>query len=220
MKEVLLIRHLESQKNLEDRFSASPAHSQLTISARRVGRELKEALEHSRFGPRPGIMISSPAVQAIQTAQILATAFRCKIETVDGLASFRMGALSDITESDAINTHPNFMRQLKLYRVGVFNSYRLQLPANSEDPRKFERRIWINFEKTLLKHRSKDTILCVLSRSAITAILLKVARETLEYPRNFYGYIELATGSISRLRHKRGRWSIEAVNVQMIKVGD
>lgn len=222
MKNVLLTRHLESVKNLEHRFTASDDCSSLTDQGRKFGPQLATGLFdffRKRDGqPNRGVLVvSSPAARAKETAAFVADKFQCELIAIDEFRSFQMGKLTNVTETDAKTSCPLFMNQLSLYRHGLFNSYNLSLPTGSESPRQFESRIQKGLRYSLAVAKSRDMIF-VLSRSVITGLLLFVARKCNDYPRNFYGYVELGVGQVSWIQLKGEKWRIQGVDLSVKKL--
>jgi broad specificity phosphatase PhoE len=101
--------------------------------------------------------------------------------------------LAGIEEVKARRIAPRFVDDLELYRAGVFNSYRLS--GYGEDVREFETRI--NASLVRLLATDFKLVAIVAHRSSITASLIILARLSLGYPENFYGYIPLELGNLS-----------------------
>ncbi len=219
MKDILLIRHLESVKNLDQRFTASDDCSALTETGRQLGPQLAVGIsthfyKRGRRSSNNVLVVSSPAARAHETATFIANKCKSDLIIIDELKSFQMGKLTNVTEDEAKTSCPQFMKQLSLYRHGLFNSYHLQLPPGSELPRLFEARIQRGLRRALKVAQKRDVVF-VLSRSVITGFLLFAARKSYNFPRNYYGYVELGVGRISWIQLNGGKWKIQGVDLSL-----
>jgi broad specificity phosphatase PhoE len=105
------------------------------------------------------------------------------------------------------------MKQLQLYRKGLFNSYNFTVADNKEPKLAFEARIASCLDKIMCA-TDEDVKVVVSHRAPITAMLTAVARSAYNYPHDFSGYVELTLGYVSLLERSEARaWTIHEVNI-------
>jgi broad specificity phosphatase PhoE len=128
-------------------------------------------------------------------AEVTAAAIGCNIRVDSGLNAISAGSLAGMREAQARQFAPGFVDDLELYRAGVCNSY--HLTGYGEDVQEFERRVKASLERLL--GTDFKVVVVVGHRSSITASLIFLARLSLDYPENFYGYIPLDLGHLSAM---------------------
>jgi broad specificity phosphatase PhoE len=212
--DILLIRHLESTKNLRNSFSSDSNSEALSHNGHAEGSRL--AADIGAFAQLTGRSVQgvhcSASNRTEYTARLIASEIGTSVLTHVELRSFHVGVLAGSSEQRAAHILPEFMQQLALYRSGLFSSYDLSLPAESEVPRNFERRVMVKLTEIMTEKR--DLEILVLTRSVITAVLIAIARSAYGYPDSFYGHVPLDLGRVSWLTSKSGiGWLIRAVNV-------
>lgn len=210
--EIILVRHLESLKNLTNSFSAPNDMEPLTRSGLMYGHSLASGIA-SFANARQHLVkavYSASSKRSISTADIIARELSVPVIDYNSFRSIR-SAFAGIPESQL---PPTFLERLILYRKGLLNSYDLKFPDGSEEAVDFEKRV-VSCMQDILGIPNESLKIIVLHRSSLTALLLHFAREYYSYPRYFYGYVELNPGYVSWLRKtKRHGWRIEAVNVE------
>ena len=118
-----------------------------------------------------------------------------------------------VKKDEAAITHPRFLRELRLYRSGLFNAYHFTVAEGHEDKRDFERRVASCID-AILAIPEEDLKIVIAHRSSITATLLRCARESLGYPRSFYGYVRIDLGRVCWLEQKGpSRWCFHGINL-------
>jgi broad specificity phosphatase PhoE len=212
--DIILVRHLESTKNINDTFSSEESLETLSPGAQIEGGRLADHL--ARFVQGRGSVVRSLHCSAAErtesTARLIAGKLNAKVLSHVELKSFSVGLLAGVSEAKASCLMPEFMHQLMLYRSGLYNSYALSLPVDSEKPRAFEDRI---FAKVMeITENKNDLEIFILTRSAITAMLIAFARHAYGYPDDFYGHVPLDLGRVSWLTSTTERsWHIKGVNM-------
>jgi broad specificity phosphatase PhoE len=215
---LLLIRHLESEKNIANTFSSSDDFEPLTRSGQAEGMNLANDLARfiSYRKLRVGAVYSANSQRARTTAEFIAHRIGVPVLPFDGLVSIGSGQLSGMREEQVEEIEPDLVWKLHLYRAGVYNSYDIRLGSGAESIPDFERRV----QKTvsaILAIPDEDLKVIVTHRSPLTATLLHFARSFLNYPNNFYGYIQLDCGKLSFVeKTDDGRWLIRRVNCNAI----
>jgi broad specificity phosphatase PhoE len=211
--DILLVRHLASAKNVENRFSSVADNEPLTEDGRLVSTGL--AVELAQFvrirGGRARSVYCASSERAQATAHAIASFLNIPVEAYTDLCSIRT-ALAGHTEAYVAQEDPEFMHQLQLYRLGLLSSYSIRRQPNDEQLLDFEHRIAQRVESIIQVPEEPIKIL-VLHRSPITATLIRFAREYYRYPQDFFGFVPLDTGNISWICHHEGMCTIRAVNV-------
>lgn len=213
MQNVFLVRHTESDKNTQATFAARDGGEVLTpigqVQARTIGQAL--ATLSSNLGRKIGFVASSKSMRSMQTAELIAAELECNVQVFEGLASIGSGILAGATEQEAQATHGSYMRALRLYRAGLFNSYDIPEFEGKEEKRVFEARV--NAAYLEITRNENSDIIVVSQRSPITAMLLEVARANHGYPQDFFGFVQLDLGRVSWIvKSETGSSEIKAVN--------
>ena len=160
---------------------------------------------------------SAQSERAESTATSIARRIGVPTKSFQALRSIRV-AYPGVSEDDVAELNPEFMSQIALYRLGLYNSYDIVLPDGCEACGDFEKRVMAAIYE-LISIPEESLKIIVLHRSAITATLFHFARKHYLYPEDFYGYIPLDLGHVSWLeRIDDSKWIIKAVNVTSDKL--
>lgn len=210
---LFLIRHTESEKNKDNKFSSSNDDENLTVKGNSDAIEIANyvsdfAIKHSY---KSKSVYSANSIRSIKTAEKIANSIEANIQIEEDLRSTRPGVLEGVRKDKIKETHPEYAQQYYLFEKGVFNVYDFKNPKDKEPKRKFEERVTACVDR-ILSDKSEDIKIIVGHRSSITAILLYFARKYHNYPENFSGHIPLDLGCVSILKEKDGRWEILKVN--------
>lgn len=202
-KLIIFLRHPESSKNVLTRFSSPDGHEEITNNGEsqisNMIKVLNEPLLRSSAAYSGCCVICSSSARTKYTGEKLATAFTAEIIVDQDLDPILGGQIAGLEEVIARRTAPEFMHKLDLYRAGVVNSY--DLKGYGEDVHAFERRVSRCLDRiALLQH---EVIFVIAHRSSITAALILLARSSLGYPTDFYGYIPLDIGNASAVLFRR-----------------
>lgn len=194
---ILLIRHLESTKNINKSFSSHNDNEEITQNGFEKGIELSDSIHQfmKKNGLRTSCVYCANSQRAILTAKLIANELNIGIKPFDELRSNKAGALEGKSEMEALNLNPLFMHQLKLFRTGIFSSYNFVKMDAREDKHHFENRVNKCVDSILCKRNDTLTII-VLHHSSITAAVIRFARELYSYPKDFYGHIDCELGHL------------------------
>jgi broad specificity phosphatase PhoE len=193
MKKIILLRHFESDKNIANRFSSSIDTDSLSIiSDDYIKLYTENLLTINNYFAIEEIHCSN-SLRAANTAKIITNKLPYKkIARHKEFNSIKYKS-EGISEEDAIRIDPKFIQGLNLYRKGLYSSYEIKTPIGSESVHDFEGRV-INCFNSILNKNNSQIYLFVLHRSPITAILINIARKHYNYPKDFFGFIELDLG--------------------------
>ncbi|MGE9942694.1 histidine phosphatase family protein [Bariatricus sp. SGI.161] len=194
---LLILRHLESNKNTHRKFSSLEDCEELTSIGRCMGNEIAEYIAtfvdaHSFNVKR---VYCANSARAIETAKIIADKLGVEICAFDELRSNNSGELRGKSESEAQRINPTFMKQLKLFRAGIYSSYDFVNVLNREDKHDFENRVNLCLEKILTQDLGTLKIV-VLHHSSLTAAIIHFARKFYNYPKDYYGHVACELGNI------------------------
>lgn len=210
---LFLIRHTESEKNINNHFSSMKDDERLTPKGEMDAEEISKHI--SDFVARHSCICkniySANSARSIKTAEIIASSIHANIQIEEDLRSTRPGVLTGMKKDEIQETHPEYAQQYYLFEKGVFNLYDLNNPDNKEPKRDFEQRVNACVEK-ILSDKSEDLKIIIGHRSSITAILLSFARKYHNYPNYFSGHIPLDLGCVSVLSERDNIWEIVKVN--------
>jgi broad specificity phosphatase PhoE len=213
MRNILLLRHAESEKNSNLQFASKDGMEALTNAGIRSSEAIASDFRdfERATGRKIGLVASSISQRSTITASIIAKALGCKKTEITGLESIGSGFLAGVSEVEAWRVHPGYMKALELYRAGLYNSYDIPEFEGKEDKKVFERRVSAALDAVVLG--TELDLVIVAQRSPITAILLRVAREFYRYPKDFFGHIQLDLGRVSWISSSPRAWTIHAVNL-------
>lgn len=194
---VLVMRHLESQKNICKSFSSHTDHEKLTLNGETLGKTIGENI--FRFVQKHNLSVNhvycANSQRAITTARFIADRLSIDVLPFDALRSNKSGALHGKSEEEAEVINPLFVKQLKLFRVGLYSSYDFVKVYKRENKHDFEKRV-IDCLSLITSDTNEDLKIVVLHHSSLTATMIHVARELYNYPSNFYGYVACELGNI------------------------
>lgn len=103
---VLLVRHGETDWNLEQRFQGV-SDIPLCERGRAQAASLREHLDGERFD----VVFSSPLQRAHETAEILSGMPRARIETIPEIQEMNQGELEGLTWKELLAQHPEIISQ-------------------------------------------------------------------------------------------------------------
>ena len=156
--------------------------------------------------------------RAISTAEIIADSLNINYIAYDDLLSTKAGKLAGMNEKDAFETNPDFIRQLYLYRKGLYNAYLFTVAEGKENKKNFERRVTSCFRKIIKNNTQNGLVVIITHRSPITTILIDFAKKFYDYPKKYLGYIPLDLGKVSWLKKENNNWEICRINEHIGKI--
>lgn len=194
---LLILRHLESKKNIEHCFSSDADEEDLTDCGSIKGKEVAEYIDTfvSKHGYSVGTIYCANSKRARNTAKIIADKLNVDVCALDEFRSNNSGALRGKSETEAKKVNPLFMKQLKLFRAGIFSSYDFVKVHDREDKHEFEKRIG-NAMQRIKASDDHDIQIIVMHHSSLTAAVISYARKFYNYPKDFYGCVACELGNI------------------------
>jgi broad specificity phosphatase PhoE len=218
---LLFIRHLESEKNLNNSFASFNDDEPLTEAGKAMGEELGDVLSELVKNNNINIknIYSASSKRGLETAQLLANKLKLPIVSFDELCSSRTGSLQGKSEEEVQKENPNFIKQLELYRKGLLSSYEFEIIEGKESKASLEKRV-MDTVNNIINDIDEDLKIVIFHRSSLTACLINYARESYSYPKDFFGFIKLDCGNVTLLTNKYSNrnWSFECVNDPAIKL--
>ncbi len=210
---LFLIRHTESEKNKDNKFSSSLDDENLTVKGNADAVEIASYISEFiiKHSYKSKIVYSANSIRSIKTAEKIANSIDASIQIEEDLRSTKPGVLEGVKKDKIKETHPEYAQQYYLFEKGVFNVYDFKNPKDKEPKRHFEERVNACVDR-ILSDKNEDIAIIVGHRSSITAILLHFARRYHNYPENFSGHIPLDLGCVSILKEQNGCWEILKVN--------
>ena len=211
---IILVRHLESIKNLHSQFASDTNLEGLTDAGKKDGEFLAHHInEYIKCNTlKIKKIYCADSSRAIETANIIAVKTETTVEAHDDLNSIRHNAFSGLPEDEIEKISPEFIYQLKLYRLGLFNSYQIIHNEQNEKVTDFEKRV-IKTLVSIIENQEQENIkIIILHRSSILATLFYFVRTYYNYPKDFYGYVQIDVGHICLLEITDNSLIIKAVN--------
>jgi broad specificity phosphatase PhoE len=211
---LLLIRHTESEKNINNQFSSENDDEKLTLKGKReslyLSYQIKEFMDLHKLSCKN--IYSANSARSRGTSKIIAKELNLNLCFEDALRSTKPGILSGKSEEEAKKSNPEYMQQYYLFRKGLFNVYNFNVPDNKEPKKRFEKRV-LGCLTNILLDKSESIKIIIAHRSSITSILMEFSRKYYNYPSDFSGYVQLDLGYISLLKKdEENNWEILKVN--------
>jgi len=122
---IILIRHTESEKNVNQQFSSYNEKEKLTAKgikqSENIASSLIKFIKKNKLKAKN--IYAANSSRSIETANIISHHLESKLVIEDNFISTRPGALAGKTEVEAKSSNPIFIEQLNLFRKGLFNAY-------------------------------------------------------------------------------------------------
>lgn len=211
---IILIRHLESIKNVKTQFASNKNLEGLTKKGENQGIILSKKINnYIRYSSsKIKNIYCAESSRAIETANIIASEMNLSIKPYVNLNSIRHNLFSGLSENEVEKIDPEFIYQLKLYRLGLFNSYCIKNHEENENVIDFESRIVKSLTDIIENEEDENLKIIILHRSSILATLFYYVRFYYNYPKDFYGYVQIDVGKICFLEITNGLLFIKCIN--------
>lgn len=181
-KTILLIRHAEARKNIDDIHGGSGTG--LTenglLQSQAVGLYVKK-----RYCPKNGILVTHQLPQVLQTASIVNEFLGLPIVFDERLKGIDLGAMAGLSRNEARQKYPIYAEKLELWRNGKISPEEVILPQG-ENFDSFKFRVdeaW----KSWLKKEGKILVSILTNSTLIMIYNLVLMSEKFEY-RNYAVY--------------------------------
>jgi broad specificity phosphatase PhoE len=202
VKWILFVRHLESTKNLEDRFAKKDDSDSLTELGLKNTKDL--AVEVWRFVQSltdRGVMVaSSDSPRAVESALALAKLGKLEVFQDKELRSIVVPETEGLSAVEILESDPGAAREYNLYRAGLFSSYELKYTG------KYSKVYEASVDRALRKYLKVAADVCVIfaHRSTFTTALIAYARTLGHYPNEFFGFLPIDFGSSTLVEFSGG----------------
>lgn len=197
MKHVLLVRHPESSKNIQDRFASESGEEPLTRRGqddlRNLAHEVTQFASHLRAYAVS--VHASPSARSMGPARVLADQFGGQLFLDANLASIVNAETSGRSFAQLAVEDVALAREMNLYRAGLYSSYAIR--KISKNTRPYETRVQRALES--IRSLNNDLAVIVAHQSFMTFALIHVSRLCRHYPSDFFGKVHLELGSCALL---------------------
>ncbi|MBE6738296.1 MAG: histidine phosphatase family protein [Ruminococcaceae bacterium] len=214
---IILLRHAESGKNVKNSFSSAEMDNNEVLTQNGIEQAScmgDSILNYCKKNNIKNINVySAKSLRSLQTAEIISRKLNCTFKSIDGVKSFNFGTNAGQKEIDVKREQSKFYHDLTLYRKGVVNSYDIIYEGSKETLKNYESYVCDSINLFIDKMKENELSIFIIHRSAITAYLLFLARKYLNYPEEFYGYIQLDLGGICIFKLKNGELEYLDVNL-------
>ncbi len=195
---IILLRHVESEKNIRKTFSSRSNQERLTTFGTEQSVHLAKCI--AEYGTRNMLKIkhvyAANSERARLTASAIATQCASDILCENSFLSVTTDeSLKGKTEKEISAINPQFIEELNLYRCGLFNAYRYSTVADVIKSGEYEKKVISTFNR-LLDDNTETLKVFVMHHSSITATLIYIARSMGIYPQDFYGMVEADLGKL------------------------
>ena len=139
---ILLMRHMESEKNINRTFSSISNEECLTTKGKKdcyiIAETINEFVTKNNLNVKN--IYSANSIRARTTASVIAEKLGLSVMAFDELCSNKSGELLGKSEAEANKINPLFIKQLTLFRAGLFSSYDFVKVYRREDKHEFEKK--------------------------------------------------------------------------------
>lgn len=201
---LVFVRHPETRKNLIQGFGGGHVDNESTERGRKSSVSIMRAFsEFAAMLPQCCTISvwSSAEPRTDAVAERLARMIGAEWVRDPRLGPVNNGPLAGMTAERVSREVPEYFHSLQLYRRGLLNSYHLEHPGESLQV--FETRVQNSL--AAIEDSSRSLSIVFSHKSTIGASMIYFARKFCGYPRDFYGYIEVPTASISVISPARRR---------------
>lgn len=190
---ILIYRHPESTKNTEVRFAGVDEADIVTEKGYAEIATANAMLEGLTQGVNTIAVYGPGSTRCREAIDAISEVVGVSPIWLDDLVSIRGGLIAGKTEAQVEQELPEYSRQLDVYRHGLISSY--DLGHTGEDLHSFEERVSACLR--IVEGHDVRIAVVVMHKSAATAALISYARRFHNYPDEFFGYVDLPTGSVS-----------------------
>lgn len=197
---VVLVRHGETEYNLEGRWQGSGSDVPLNATGRGQAGRVAEALA-ARFGAELATIYSSDLARALETAEILAERLRVPVVEAPALRELSHGAWEGRTQAEVEARWP---AEYAAYLADPFRIGR----GGGDSYDDLERRVWPALERLAGLHRGRR-IVAVSHGGPIRLALSRILDRPLE-DRDALGVVN---GSWFEVSRSSAGWSLESSGI-------
>lgn len=198
IKRIILLRHVESEKNIRHSFSSDLNKEQATDKGLRQAETIARCIAEyvKKYNLTSYHIYAANSNRAKMTAETIAKNLGGSITYDDAFLSVTTDdSLKGKTENEILQSNPVFIRELNLYRCGLFNAYQYSSVADVLKSGEYEMQVNTSFNR-FIKTGDEELKVFIMHHSSITATLINIARSLGMYPRDFYGKVEADLGKI------------------------
>ena len=138
LRQLALIRHSEAEKT--NRRVHGGLGTSLTPRGRLDTIDLACYLKENTIVGDDTVIFTGPRPQTKETAEILASELKIRLNILDSLRNINMGLFDGLTDFEATKCDPDSMARLKAWRNGQLSVEEIQIPG-AEDQKIFVKRI-------------------------------------------------------------------------------
>lgn len=184
-RSLLLIRHAESEKNLNENFDGDTSLDLLTPSGRHRTSHIAKLMQ-PLFKEFSINIYCADSGRARETSAIISGHSGQTPHIVEAFGSMKSGPFAGLNDTELAKRYPVFFQDLQLFRAGVLSGYRVRAPEGAEKWKDFEKKIIDALDRIL--NDSCDLKVIVCHRSAMIAMFAYFARRLLNYPPDHLGF--------------------------------
>jgi broad specificity phosphatase PhoE len=196
---ILLIRHGEATKNLEDRYGG--AGTGLTKQGINQCFETGNYIRATYSCPRPWTIIGHEVSQVRETAMVIGTLLGVEPRLDPRLRGIHLGVLSGLSSAEAVHRWPAAARNLDEWRSGHLSIGQVSVPG-AEPLCQFKARLQSLFLE-LLNDRVHPLTIAVSNRSALTMIF-NIVRMWGQFSYDDYRFQDFSPASITEIQRRGG----------------
>jgi broad specificity phosphatase PhoE len=195
--DIILLRHFESIKNIEDTIASSKGSEHLTLHGLNDAK-LFSALLPNVLNKKKLVLNQVYVADSVRAVESILPTIECmqlEMIRVKQFCSQNLGILNGKNEREIELLSGNYSNELKLHRCGLFSSYDYSTVLNGISKIEYERDVLLAFDE-ILNIDNGSVKLFVLHNSSITVLLIYFARLLFKYPSDFYGFVKSDLGHL------------------------
>lgn len=198
--EIFLLRHFESIKNTQIRFSSDSDNESLTENGVAQGKSISKNISQvlDLLGINVKNIYCAQSVRARQTATLIADALSNSVEIQEfkELLSTKSSELVGKTKEEIWKTDSQLSIELSLYDAGLYSAYDFHRSVGRDKKKDYEQQVCKCMEMIIDNGLDEEAKIICLHSSSLTAAVIGYARDLCQYPNNYYGKVNADYGKI------------------------
>lgn len=190
---IFLIRHGESLKNTLNAYSTLSGKEPLTkfgeYQSDCVANYLLQYYKSQK--PQRLVLYVANDRRSLESAATISKKLQIQPRKADELLAFVGSDSNGKLAGNLYEEKPEFGKKVQLYRAGLLSAYDVPWPAgNTKD---LEKNIKLFFEHNLMVDNGMSIV--ISHKSIITCLSIIMLKRYSNYPKNYYGYIDIPVGT-------------------------
>lgn len=208
LKNLFLIRHAESQKNILEKHGGKGLS--LTFEGKLQSERISDYLlyeENIQRGKTVLFFYSVPQVK--ETAEIICKKNKYIPKCDESIQGYNFGVLSGLSRKEASDRYPNVAHRIEKWRRGILNPLKLEIPEG-EDHYRFHNRIHEFMVKNIFANDFTNMI--IIGTSSLLIMATNILLMGIDFSFNKYKPFGFNCGSITKFSIAQNKVLLEYIN--------